>query len=563
VHQKSCELKNQYAISCKELTFALIIVGLSCAVRILYALHYPLSNDEPQHLHVIWGWYHGLVQYRDIFDNHMPLFHILLSPLFSAIGERPTLMIWMRLAMLPLFAVIIFCIYVIGASVFSKRVGLWAAVWTAVFPSMNLFIEFRTDILWALCWFSCIAILVSGRLTIRRSAVAGFFAGLTFATSLKTSFLAVALAASIVATILITRKSYHWAGQTSQLILKGCAFIVCLLIPPAVLVAYFYARGATDSMYYCVVAHNLVLEREFFFRHLISMSVVISVSLVCSVGLKRLEKSDTKMLRKTFIMLLAGFSFAMLQLWPVLTQQDYAVILPAFLVVGAALIEFAQVSALKRRPFLPLRQLFPVIMAIQLGMVAIFAPWHSALTYNLQQWRDVLRMTDPDQTVMDLKGELIFRPRPYYYVVETFTSKRIHQGLLKDDIPEQMIARGTCVANHPMNQGRMPARTGEFIKRNYVSVGTLLVAGKVLERTSPTDRIEFEIELPAQYSLVSASGPATGLLDNEPVGQTVLLKPGRHFYQPRTTETKFALVWSQALERGFWPVKIVKRNPQP
>jgi len=190
VHQKSCELKNQYAISCKELTFALIIVGLSCAVRILYALHYPLSNDEPQHLHVIWGWYHGLVQYRDIFDNHMPLFHILLSPLFSAIGERPTLMIWMRLAMLPLFAVIIFCIYVIGASVFSKRVGLWAAVWTTVFPSMSLFIEFRTDILWALCWFSCIAILVSGRLTIRRSAVAGFFAGLTFATSLKTSFLA-------------------------------------------------------------------------------------------------------------------------------------------------------------------------------------------------------------------------------------------------------------------------------------------------------------------------------------------------------------------------------------
>jgi hypothetical protein len=112
-------------------------------------------------------------------------------------------------------------------------------------------------------------------------------------------------------------------------------------------------------------------------------------------------------------------------------------------------------------------------------------------------------------------------------------------------------------------EGRMPARTGEFIKRNYVSVGTLLVAGKVLERTSPTDPIEFEIELPAQYSLVSASGPAAGLLDNEPVGQTVLLKPGRYFYQPRTTETKFALVWAQALERGFWPVKIVKRKSQP
>ena len=565
MHQKSCELKNQHAISRNELTFALIIVGLSCAVRILYSLHYQLDTDEPQHLHVIWGWYHGLLQYRDIFDNHMPLFHILLSPLFSAIGERPTLMIWMRLAMLPLFAVIIFCIYVIGASVFSKRVGLWAAVWTTVFPKMSLlFIQFRTDILWALCWFSCIAILVSGRLTIRRSAVAGLFAGLTFATSLKTSFLAVALAASIVATILITRKSYHWADQTSQLIRKACAFIVCLLIPPAVLVAYFYARGAADSMYYCVVAHNLVSEHEISFRHLISMSIAASVSLVCLAGLKRFKTSDAKSVRKTFIVLLAGFSFATLQLWPVVTHQDYVVIVPALLVVVTALIEFAQVSVLKHRSFSPLRQLFPVIMAIQLGMMVIFAPWHSALTYNLQQWRDVLRLTDPDQTVMDLKGELIFRPRPYYYVVETFTSKRINQGLLKDDIPEHMLASGTFVANHPMHwEGRMPARTGEFIKRNYISVGTLLVAGKVLERTPATDRIEFEIELPAQYSLVSASGPATGLLDNEPVGQTFLLKPGRHFYQPLTTETKFALVWSQALERGFWPVEIVKRKPQP
>jgi len=40
-----------------------------------------------QRLHVIWGWAHGLVQYRDLFDNPMPLFQIMLAPIFGLIGD--------------------------------------------------------------------------------------------------------------------------------------------------------------------------------------------------------------------------------------------------------------------------------------------------------------------------------------------------------------------------------------------------------------------------------------------------------------------------------------------
>ena len=46
-------------------------------------LHYQFDSDEPQHLHVIWGWVHGFVQYRDLFDNHMPLFQIVLAPVVA------------------------------------------------------------------------------------------------------------------------------------------------------------------------------------------------------------------------------------------------------------------------------------------------------------------------------------------------------------------------------------------------------------------------------------------------------------------------------------------------
>ncbi len=42
-------------------------------LRAITIAHYKFG-DEAQHLHVIWGWARGFVQYRDLADNHMPLF---------------------------------------------------------------------------------------------------------------------------------------------------------------------------------------------------------------------------------------------------------------------------------------------------------------------------------------------------------------------------------------------------------------------------------------------------------------------------------------------------------
>ncbi len=56
------------------------------ALRILYAFVYRVDSDEPQHLHVVWGWAHGMIQYRDFFDNHSPLFQMLCAPLMRRPG---------------------------------------------------------------------------------------------------------------------------------------------------------------------------------------------------------------------------------------------------------------------------------------------------------------------------------------------------------------------------------------------------------------------------------------------------------------------------------------------
>ena len=47
---------------------------LMVALKFANLFRFRFDSDESQHLHVIWGWTRGLLQYRDIFDNHMPCF---------------------------------------------------------------------------------------------------------------------------------------------------------------------------------------------------------------------------------------------------------------------------------------------------------------------------------------------------------------------------------------------------------------------------------------------------------------------------------------------------------
>src|SRR4051812_11556041 len=78
----------------------LVLLGL----KVAYAFHFRIDTDEVQHLHLVWAWSKGLLPYRDVFDNHGPIFHLLYSPLFRLFGERADIIIPMRLAVIPLWA---------------------------------------------------------------------------------------------------------------------------------------------------------------------------------------------------------------------------------------------------------------------------------------------------------------------------------------------------------------------------------------------------------------------------------------------------------------------------
>lgn len=83
-------------------TLLALHVATAIALRAFSLVRYRIDSDEPQHLHVVWQWTQGLLPYRDFYDNHMPLFHLLFAPLLQAAGESERVLLLGRLAMLPL-----------------------------------------------------------------------------------------------------------------------------------------------------------------------------------------------------------------------------------------------------------------------------------------------------------------------------------------------------------------------------------------------------------------------------------------------------------------------------
>src|SRR5437867_8262905 len=116
----------------------LILLGLGAALgvlRLVYTYASTVDSDEPQHLHVAWAWTKGLLPYRDIFDNHAPLFHLLSAPLVALVGENARILLFMRLAMIPVFAGCLWGSYILGRRLFGARAGWWAALLCGLSPT--------------------------------------------------------------------------------------------------------------------------------------------------------------------------------------------------------------------------------------------------------------------------------------------------------------------------------------------------------------------------------------------------------------------------------------------
>ncbi len=480
-----------------------LLAAATLVLRALAFFRYRFDSDEPQHLHVAWGWTAGLVQYRDYFDNHAPLFHMLTAPLLAVLGERADVLLWMRAPILLLWLVVTAATFLLARR-FGGR-AVWAILLLNALPPFFLkSLEYRTDNLWLALWMLALVVLVTPNPSPWRAALGGLILGAALATSMKTMLLIVTL---LGAALLTGRRRIPWPA------------VAAFPIVPAILAAYFVHLNAWKNLVYCVITFNELVKVS----HLALRVAVYLVLLAAMVVWRR---------RLSFAM--AGvivFTATVVCFWSLITPRDFLPIFPVLAILLAA-----------RAP----KWTMAAAAAIMLASLYYYAErFEDRTDEHITMMNQVLHLTRPGEPLMDLKGETIYRRRPYYFIFEAITREAIDRGLIADTIPEDLV-RARCYvvqANGPF----FPERGARFMDAHYVDLGRLRAAGAWIGGYD-----EFEIAIPGSYVMLAESGEVRGLLDGTPYTGARELAAGEHHFVPEKKE-RLAALWAPAFQRGFSP----------
>jgi hypothetical protein len=543
-----------------EFTFAALLLIALILLRGITIMHYRFGSDEPQHLHVVWGWARGFVQYRDLADNHMPLFQILCAPIYNLIGDRGTILYWMRITLQPLYILAFWCTYRVGSLLYSRRVGVWAAILVGLsFDYAFCSVEFRTDNLWSPLWLLCMLVLLSGALTTRRALIAGFLMGLCFGVSMKTLLLLMSTVIGGVLTLIFVGRKRLGIGW-GRIFRSLAAFFATALIVPATIMAAFAFYGIWPQFRYWVFDNNIVPGvRNHPAWWVVIFDVGFPLVILGARWIVTVTPEGVVAARRSFVFVTAGFFFtALLSFWPFLSRQDYLPFYPlAFVICTGPVLTISDRWARNRNiakiwRVMPVPALFGVCELLVALLVHPF--WEDKAKLESDLLRDTLKLTEPGDFVFDRKGETVFRQRCFYPVVETFTEERFRRGLMADNAIQRCIDTRSCLATLP---DKMPAATFRWIEQNYLPIGNKLrVAGVLLHSSTDGKHFDFETVIPASYKIIARdAGTVMGVLDGERYeGKERFLSPGIHTFVQTSAGANLVVFWSQAVDRNFRPI---------
>ncbi len=506
--------------------------ALTLVLRALALFRYRFDSDEQQHLHVTWGWTAGLVQYRDFFDNHTPLFHLLTAPILVLIGERSDVLLWMRAPMLVLFAAVLWGTFVLARRLYDARVALWATVLLALFPLFFLkSLEFRNDNLWTAVSIAALVVLTTSPLDRRRSFFLGLILGFAMAVSAKTMLLVAAIVIAGAITLFFARPATPGFRRTAAIVLAFCGGLA--VVPAAVAIA-FLSFDALDDLVHCAFVFNS--------RPIVSRSPWVGIAAFpfTSAVLVWLawKFRRTEHVWRYYLATLTGvFVVIIAALWIPISPRDFLPLMPIGAIFAAATI---------------VRFRHPVRSFAAVAVACFVALWYYADRFeNNTDWHttmmdQALRLSHPGEPLIDLKGETIFRQRPFYYVFENLTRAQIARGVIRDTLPEDVIRTRTHVAqaDGPMWSPRARA----FLSENFVNLGRLRASGQWIR-----DDGTFTIAVPGEYVVLNDRGEARGLLDGTPYTGARGLAPGGHRF---VGEKNVCVLWAPAFRRGHSPYHL-------
>ncbi|MFL6514559.1 MAG: ArnT family glycosyltransferase [Chthoniobacterales bacterium] len=539
-----------------EFRIALAVLVIGCAFKLLNVFLLRFDSDEPQHLHVVWAWTQGLVQYRDLFDNHMPLFQLACAPILGLLGEHAAVLYWMRLLMIPLYVVALCCVYRIGQITFSRNVGVWAALLVSAISAYHFCsTEFRTDNAWTVLWLLGLVVITRRPFELRSLMVAGLLLGLAFGVSMKTTLMLTTIVSAFgIAVALVGWRRLHLSA--ARLGAGAAIFSVCMAVVPLIIFAFFAAQGIWSQFVHCVFTHNLEPPTTKIYLKPLMFVFGAPTVIYITRQLVRNEANPVVAFRRAFVCLTCGMYFFLMQgFWRHLTREDYLALFPLLGLVIVALLGKAS-DFLERRGIMP-----PLLRTVQLPAVVtslvlvldlgLRLPLTNEAAKEINRVRDVLAVTRRSDLVFDCKGEAVFRNRSVRYVLESITSGRVERGEMPDDFetqPPQSRARVAVIG------GELSEYAEEFIEHNYLPVGHgIMVAGYALPgASSPETPHHFHVAMADRYQVVTGNGDSVpGLLDGTTANGARFLDVGEHTFVSDMTGVPLAILWAQAVERHF------------
>jgi hypothetical protein len=522
---------------------ALAVVGLLLALRAVLLFTHGVDSDEPQNLHVIYRWWKGDLPYRDQFDNHTPLFHWIFLPFAGLVGENANVVVLARLALVPLSFGVVWLFYTLCLRLYDRRTALWSVAVTLALADWSLkSIEFRPDILWIFLWFAALHFLVprDGRAGAGAFFAAGLLLGASFAASVKTAFLVPALGIGWAGVWLLSRDFRQRFPRPA--ILRGTiAGAAGFAVVPGILAACFAWHGALDEMAFCTYAINkdpFLTDRSWIFLAGLPVALAATAWLIRPGGVRE------------------GWRGAVF-----LSAAAYAL----------AIVGFAPYEALAKQTFLPA---YPLLLAAACHLVLTIRPWHErqvaaigatacialaiAMLVGSPPWRDgtapqrellgaVLEHTASGDTVMDLKGETIFRKRPVYLAYVGNTKRAMEEGRLAQPDPQRLAEAATAFAIE--RTAGFPKAMQLFLRENYLSTtgGLLRVAGRTLKPSWNDGKwiAAATVAIPGEYVVIE-DGQATATCRLDPRPQDGFTFPDRRQRQ---------LFWKAAWDSGLRPAQ--------
>ena len=466
----------------------------------------------------------GLLPYRDFFDNHAPLFHIVTAPILRVVGEREDALLFMRAPMLVLFGVVVYATYVLGKRLYDAEVGRWAAVMLSLLPPFFLkSIEYRTDNLWVALWMVAVLVLTAGELTMLRGFAAGLILGFAMATSMKTSLLLITLGIAAVTAIVMKKREARIGA--AAMVIVGTAVV------PALLALYFVRQGAWHDLVYCNFVFNEGIRATRGAAAVWGPRIAWVPLMIIALRIAW-RKRDARADRFFWAMATAAFFLTLGGFWILISPRDYLPFLP--------MISVFAVAAIGKRTW--------IFAALALVFVAFIAKETRGFTNQTHEEitmiRQVLGLTRPGEYLMDIKGETIFRRRPSYHIYEFITRNQMLRGMIKDTVAEDVVAKKCYVAQ--ADGEFWPPRARAFLSANFVDLGRLRAAGQWIK-----DDGSFTIAVPGKYAIVSREGI---------VQQPAELAAGPHRVARANSGERLAVVWAPAIERGFSPFHLRDRD---